>query len=60
MEAPKFNVGDVVKVEAKITNIKCYSLSRGWMYELSLEGRSLEDMQLSVVPTVHERALELK
>ena len=59
MEQPKFQVNDLVILKGIIAVVQCHSLERGWMYKIELEGASLEDRQMNIRPTIHEKAIEL-
>ena len=56
---PKYKIGDEIKLVGIIKDIKCYSLHRGWQYQIFIEGCTLEDMQMNNYPNIVERGINL-
>ena len=59
MESPKYQVGEEVRLVGMIRSVKCLHLSRGWQYQVFIEGISLEDMQFNRLPEIVERGINL-
>jgi len=58
MDKPKFNLNDKVILKGVITGVT-YRNNRGWLYEIFLGGCTIENMQMGIVPTIHEKDIEL-